>query len=46
MFWRKLLAAAALLSCSVEWPDGSKETWDKIQSDALVTLRQGTGRPK
>jgi hypothetical protein len=28
----------------VEWPDGSREKWDRLRSDSLVTLRQGTGR--
>jgi len=28
----------------VEWPDGSKESWDNIQSDRIITLRQGSGR--
>jgi enediyne biosynthesis protein E4 len=29
----------------VHWPDGSKETWDNIRGDSIVTLRQGSGRP-
>jgi len=28
----------------VHWPDGSREVWDKIPTDRMVTLRQGTGR--
>lgn len=28
----------------VLWPDGSKETWDNLEADRIVTLRQGTGR--
>jgi hypothetical protein len=30
----------------VEWPDGSKEKWDHVRADSLVTLRQGTGKPR
>ena len=30
----------------VEWPDGSKEKWDNVRADSLVTLRQGTGTPQ
>lgn len=32
-------------SVVVRWPDGSREAWDKVQPDRLLTLRQGTGRP-
>ena len=28
----------------VEWPDGSKEKWEHVPADSLVTLRQGTGK--
>jgi hypothetical protein len=28
----------------VEWPDGLKETWDRVPGDSLVTLREGTGK--
>jgi enediyne biosynthesis protein E4 len=28
----------------VQWPDGTREGWDKIQADRIVTIRQGTGR--
>jgi hypothetical protein len=28
----------------VRWPDGKCESWDKIQADRLVTIRQGTGK--
>jgi hypothetical protein len=27
----------------VEWPDGSKEKWGKVEVDRVVVLRQGTG---
>jgi len=27
----------------VEWPDGSKERWEKVGVDRVVVLRQGTG---
>jgi hypothetical protein len=30
----------------VHWPDGRTETWNKIQADRIVTLRQGTGASK
>lgn len=29
----------------VRWPEGSKEKWENIQADRIVTLRQGSGRP-
>jgi hypothetical protein len=29
---------------SVEWPDGLREKWEGVQGDALITLREGTGR--
>jgi enediyne biosynthesis protein E4 len=28
----------------VRWPDGKRESWDKIQADRLVTICQGTGK--
>ncbi len=28
----------------VEWPDGSKEKWDRVRADSLIMLRQGTGK--
>jgi len=28
----------------VRWPDGVEESWDKIQADRVVVLRQGSGR--
>ena len=27
----------------VQWPDGSKEKWDRVRADSIVTLRQSTG---
>ncbi len=30
-------------SVVVEWPDGSKESWEKVPADRLTVLRQGTG---
>jgi hypothetical protein len=27
----------------VHWPDGSKELWDKVPADMIITLRKGTG---
>jgi len=35
---------ASIDGVRVEWPDGFKETWDKVQVDRVVKLRQGTGR--
>lgn len=28
----------------VYWPDGTREVWNKIQADQIVTLRKGTGQ--
>jgi hypothetical protein len=28
----------------VEWPDGSKERWDQVQANSLISLREGTGK--
>jgi enediyne biosynthesis protein E4 len=28
----------------VHWPDGTREAWDKIPADRIITIRQGTGR--
>ena len=33
-------------SVLVWWPDGSKEKWDTVAVDSLVTLREGTGTPQ
>jgi len=27
----------------VYWPDGLKESWDKVLADTIITLRKGTG---
>jgi hypothetical protein len=32
-----------LKSVLVYWPDGSRESWDNIQPDKIVALRQGSG---
>ena len=29
----------------VYWPDGSKESWEKIRADTIITLAKGTGHP-
>ena len=29
---------------TVQWPDGSRETWEKVRADRIVELREGTGR--
>ncbi len=28
----------------VTWPEGSRERWERLRADQIVTLRQGTGR--
>jgi hypothetical protein len=28
----------------VYWPDGSKESWDKVPADTIINLRKGTGQ--
>jgi len=28
----------------VHWPDGKRESWDKIPADRIVSIRQGTGK--
>jgi enediyne biosynthesis protein E4 len=33
-------------SVIVHWPDGSKESWDNVQPDAVVVLRQGSGKSR
>jgi len=33
-----------LKSVLVHWPDGSKESWDNVQPDQIVVLRQGSGK--
>ncbi len=33
-------------SVLVEWPDGSRESWDNVPSDRTVTLRRGSGAPQ
>jgi hypothetical protein len=35
-----------LESIVVHWPDGTREGWNKIKVDRIVTLRQGSGQPK
>ena len=33
-------------SLIVRWPDGSEESWDNVQADKLVVVRQGSGKPR
>jgi enediyne biosynthesis protein E4 len=33
-----------LSGVTVRWPDGSKESWDNVQPDKVIVLRQGTGQ--
>ena len=33
-------------SVIVHWPDGSKESWDNVQPDTVVVLRQGSGKSR
>jgi hypothetical protein len=28
----------------VAWPDGSKDGWDDVRADRVITLRQGSGK--
>ena len=37
---------SAVRDVIVHWPDGSKESWDHVQADTIVTLRQGSGKPR
>jgi hypothetical protein len=30
----------------VHWPDGSQESWDNIQPDRVIVLRQGSGKKR
>jgi len=30
---------------AVHWLDGSKEKWENIRADRMITLRQGSGHP-
>jgi hypothetical protein len=34
----------AIQSLVVEWPGGQRETWDSVQADRVIKLREGTGR--
>jgi hypothetical protein len=40
------LGHAAQVDVWVDWPDGSKESWARVQGDSVITLRQGTGKPR
>ncbi len=35
---------AELSGVVVQWPDGSKESWENVQADKVIVLRQGTGK--
>ena len=35
---------AELQGVLVEWPDGLREHWDRIEADKIMTLRRGSGR--
>jgi hypothetical protein len=37
---------ADLRGLMVDWPDGSRESWDIRTADTVVLLRQGTGTPR
>jgi hypothetical protein len=30
----------------VYWPDGSRESWDNVQSDRMMVLPQGSGKSR
>lgn len=34
-----------LVAVVVEWPGGKKETWEQVQADRAITLREGSGKP-
>ncbi len=34
---------AGVQAVIVQWPDGSRETWDNVRVDRLVTMREGGG---
>jgi hypothetical protein len=40
-----LAAKTQIQAVLVQWPDGSKESWNGIHPNRIVTLRQGTGKP-
>ena len=35
---------ASIEALIVDWPDGQREKWERIQSDQILTIRQGSGR--
>jgi enediyne biosynthesis protein E4 len=37
--------ASTIDAVVVQWPDGRREQWTGIDSDRLITVRRGTGRP-
>jgi hypothetical protein len=39
-----LEAADQIASAAVEWPRGGRETWTGLDANAVVTVRQGSGR--
>jgi len=30
----------------VDWPDGLRETWSGVHADSIITLSQGSGKPR
>jgi enediyne biosynthesis protein E4 len=37
--------SSAVRGVIVHWPDGSNESWNNVQADTVVVLRQGSGKP-
>jgi hypothetical protein len=35
---------AAIEAVIVQWPNGSRELWEKVKADTLLTLQQGSGK--
>ena len=38
------LGETSRVTLMVEWPSGLREKWEDVQGDALITLKEGTGR--
>jgi len=38
------LGETSSVSLLVEWPSGIRERWEDVKGDALITLKEGTGR--
>jgi hypothetical protein len=38
--------SASVQRLEVRWPEGVEESWDDVQGDRVVALRQGSGKPR